>query len=342
MLFQDAITPENMFDYTYSKPLQPGFWEGKFPSVVISGKDYEFSQDEIDSEVTMARFHPFNAETDIDQRIGMKVSKATLGYLKRKRTIEEEAMLLLAESNKDESIRRAIQLSYNDSDAMIRSILTRVEQMRAEVVTTGKLVINENGYSDEYNFNIPDENKKTFDWTSPDADIIGDIENLCDLIENNGQDTRPSYMVVSTKTIRLLLNNEKIRQSIFGVNAGMPPNQVQLNDLMEKQGLPRLVKYNLTAKFADADNIGYVKKRLMPENEVLFIPEGPLGNTVWGTTPEEVNAFVSGQQLTKRNNIVLQITGKHDTESMEVKASARAFVTLSVPKRIGIGTISGL
>lgn len=338
--FNDAITPSNMFDYSYSKPRDPGFWEGKFPSVTVAGNKYDFLQDEIETDVTMARFHPFNSPTDLDQRRGSKVSTATLGYLKRERALEEEAMLLLAQPGNDAAINQAIRMAYNDADAMIRSIEARVEQLRAEVVTTGKLVIDENGYKDEYDFHIPDENKKTFNWNAGGAKILDDIFNLCDEIENNGQDTRPAYMVCSTKTINLLLNDELIREAMFGVNSAILPNAATLNAQLQAWGLPQIVKYNNHAFFSNANNTGSEKKRLLPEDEVLFIPEGPLGNTVWGLTPEEANSFRTGEQLTKRNNIVLQVLGGHDPENMITKASARVFVTLAVPKRIAIGTIT--
>lgn len=338
--FSDAITPSNIFDYSYTQPRQPFFWEGKFPSVVVSGKTFDFLQDEIESEVTMARFHAFNAETDLDWRIGAKVSQATLGYLKRERIIEEEAMLLLAQPGNDTALRQAITRAYNDGDAMIRAIESRVEQLRAEVATTGKLVIDENGYKDAYDFNIPEENRIELKWGADSgAKIIDDIGMICDQLENNGQDTRPAYMICSTKTINRLLCDEFIREAMFGVNSAILPNATTLNSQFVSWGLPRIVRYNNHALFANKENTANEKRRLMPEDEVLFIPEGPLGNTVWGLTPEEANAFRTGQTLTKRNNIVLQVLGHHDTEEMVVKASARVFVTLAVPKRIAIGTI---
>lgn len=343
MLFNEAVTPSNIFDYSYNIPRSPGFWEGKFPSVTVSGKYFDFKQDEVDSEVTMARFHPFNAETDQDWRDGVKVSKAELGYLKRERTLDEEALLLLAYPGNDAAVRQAIETAYRDGDAMIRSIESRVEQLRAQVATTGKIQINENGYTASYDFHIPAKQRYDLKWNDPSAKILDDIMNICDEIENNGQDTRPAYMVVSSKTINLLLNNERIREAMFGVNSAIRPNAATLNSQFASWGLPQLVKYNAHGRFPNSENSrnGSVnRKRLMDENKVIFIPDGPLGNTVWGTTPEEANAYRTGETLTKQNNIVLQVLGEHDPESMVTKASARVFVTLGVPKRMGIGTIT--
>lgn len=339
-IVEQVLDPELILQFPPEQIQQSFFWESRFPSRTIQGSKYEFELDQ-DTRVTMARFHALNSNTDLDQRTGRETAYGTLGYLKRERSLNEDDLLMLAAPVSDIAFRQARDNAYNDSWAMIQACRERVEAVRAEVVTTGKLVIDENGYKAEYDFGIPEENKnKELQWNDPKTDILQDVLEICDDVENNGQGIRPAYMIVANKTIQKLLANEKLRSAMFGVNSAIYPTQATLNAAFQSWGLPQIVRYNDTARFANANNTGFVEKRLMDEDQVIFIPEGPLGETIYGTTPEEVNARIGGDVLSRSNNIVLQIMAGHDYETQTIKASTRFFVALTRPKQIVLAKIT--
>ena len=332
-IVEQVLDPDLILKFPPEQVNQSFFWESKFPARTIQGSKYEFVMDQ-DTRVTMARYHALNSNTDLDSRVGTETMYGTLGYIKRERSLNEDDLLMLAAPITDIAFRQARDNAYNDSWAMIQACRERVEATRAEVVTTGKITIDENGYKAEYDFGIPEENKKDFKWNDPKTDILEDILDTCDQIENNGQGIRPAYMIVANKTIKMLLSNEKLRSAMFGVNSAIYPTQATLNSYFAQWGLPQLVRYNDTARFANANNTGYEEKRLMGEDQVIFIPEGPLGETIYGTTPEEVNARIGGDVLSRSNNIVLQRMASHDYETQTIKASTRFFVTLTRPKQM--------
>lgn len=339
-ILDQYLDPRLIFQYPPANVQMPSFpLASLFPDVVIEGDTYEFSQ-QLNPQVTVARFHALNSETDLDSREGTQTSFARLGYVKRERSLKEDDLLMLAHPVSDVAIRQAKDSAFNDAWAMINACRLRVEALRSEVLTTGKLVIDENNYKAEYDFGVPDENRKTFNWSDTKADIFKDLMEICDEIENNGQDIRPAYMFVSTKTVNRLLSDEKIRSAMFGVNAALIPNLNTLNATFNSWGLPTLVKYNQFMNFANANNTGYERKRLMDEDTIVLIPDGPIGNTVYGTCPEEVNARLSGVTLTKSDNVVLQIIPGHDYETQTIKASTRPFVSLNLPQQLVIGSIT--
>lgn len=340
-LLEKTLDPNSIFDYSVGLQQRKYFWESLFPVKEIEGSKYEFQQQD-DTIVTMARFHALNSETDLDSRIGQEVSYGTLGYVKRERVLDEDDLLTLAQPVTNTAYKNALLSAYDDGNAMITACKEKFEAVRAQVATTGKLVVeDENGFSCDYDFGVPDENRKTFNWAgNAKADILKDIMQVCDEIENNGQNTRPAYMVVSSKTIAMLLENEKLRSAMFGVNSAIMPTQATLNAQLQSWGLPQIVRYNEYGMFPTPDNSGAVKKRLMDEDAIIMLPQGPIGNLILGTTPEEVNKRLQGVEVTKRNGIVLQVIPGHDTESQVIKASARFFVSLSRPKQIVIGKIT--
>lgn len=338
-IVDEILNPSLILKYPPEKVDNSFFFESRFPSKTIEGSKYEFTQDN-QQRVTMARFHALNSNTDLDSREGIETSYGKLGYIKRERSLNEDDLLMLAAPISDIAFRQARDNAYNDAWAMVQSCRQRVEATRAEVITTGKLVIDENGFKAEYDFGVPEENRIDFKWDDGKADILQDIMETCDMIENNGQNIRPAYMLVSNKTINRFLANEKLRSAMFGVNAAIYPTQATLNSQLASWGLPRLVRYNATARYANEDNTGYVDKRLMDEDAIIMLPEGALGNTIYGTTPEEVNKRLQGVELARRDNTVLQIIPDHDYETQTIKASCRFFVTLNVPKQVVIGKIT--
>lgn len=342
-MLEDVLSPQSIFDYDVRVNQYTYDLEKYFPPKTIQGKTYEFTQNE-STQVMASRYTVHNAPTDLISRENYKVSRAGLAYTKIGISLDEDDMMALATPQSDIAYRQALTNIYDDSSRVISAIREKREIQRAQVLFTGKLKIEENGVIDEFDFGIPDSNRKDLKWLeNPTRDIYGDIMEIVDLLSNNGQNVPPAYILARPKVITDILMDEKIRAMMSTYNALAVPTRQNLNDWMRLHDLPIFVPYNRVATFPDETLSKGTQKALLDENTVVFIPEGALGETINGTTPEEAHATLrglpTGAQMSRQDDIVLQTFGKPDPENEMIKASARFFTTLKVPKQIVIGTL---
>ena len=152
-----------------------------------------------------------------------------------------------------------------------------------EILTTGTLTLSSNGQSYQYDYEVPASNKVTVakSWSDPDADIIGDINNYILMMKAKG--VKITRAICNTTVIRGMLKNTAMKNAIY-VFAGGTVNLTEEN-----------VKSYITAqtgiRFAVYDNVWVdeagTAHKYVPDGTVVLIPDGTLGNTYLGTTPEE-------------------------------------------------------
>lgn len=341
-ILEDVLNPNSIFDYDIETNPYTYDLEKFFTPVTIQGKTYEFTQDER-SQIMASRYTVHNAPTDLISRENYKTSFAKLPYTKIGMTLDEDDLMALATPQTDLAFNQAVTKMYDDSARILRAIREKREIQRAEVLFTGKIDINENNYIQSFDFGIPEENRKEFNWQS-DAKIYEDIYNVTSQLKNNGQNVAPSFMIARPKLIDKILMDEKIRAMLSTYNVLNVPTIQDLNNWLVRHNLPQFISYNRVAVFPDETMSHGESKALLDENKIVFIPNGSLGNFVNGTTPEEAHALVKGLpggvQMSRQDDIVLQTFGKADPEEEILKASARFFTTISVPKQIAIATVT--
>lgn len=335
-LAEIGLTPSSIFDYDvrvnqYTYPLEAYFRKKSVP-----GQWYDFTQNE-NTQVMMARYHPLNAPTDMISREKVAVSRAKLAYSKVEMGLDEDDLLNLAAPRTDAEEQYAQENIYDDTSSVITSIREKREAQRAEVLFTGKLNINENGYIYEFDFGIPEENRKTLKWLTGANDknfnIFNDISDIQDQLMNNGQNVPAAYILAPSKVINTCLLDPVIRSEMATLNPNFRITREDLNTWLSKHDLPIFVPYDRLMTFPDETLSIGTQKRLLDDNKIVFIPDGYVGDFVSGVTPEEINAD-STVSIARQDDIVLQTFKNHDPEGQFIKAAARFFTTLSVPKQI--------
>lgn len=71
---------------------------------------------------------------------------------------------------------------YSDVDNLVAGVKTRVECLRMEALSTGKLSINENGFKASIDYGIPSTHKADKTWGSGDPTILEDMDAFVDRI----------------------------------------------------------------------------------------------------------------------------------------------------------------
>ena len=102
---------------------------------------------------------------------------------------------------------------------MTDSVRVRVEAMRMELLSTGKIAINENKIKVTIDYKVPNRNKKAFTWQAPESDTpLDDLASLADAVENESG-SRPTRALTSRKVVKTICNCASVRKAIYGVNA---------------------------------------------------------------------------------------------------------------------------
>lgn len=247
-------------------------------------EDTRIRFDEIIQTNRVAQFRAWDATVPLSKR-DTKVSRETdLPPISFRADVgEQERMMIERLRQEGNAAAPQVNAIYNDIERGGRYIRNRLELARGQVLTTGKLTItNENNLFIEADFGVPSEHfvDSTTAWSDVEnATIIADITAAVDVyVDTNG--FAPIGMIVSRKTLNLMLRNAEIRslaQSLGGVPSLV--TRSTLDGVLSQFGLPPI----LTVYDTRVENLSGVSTRCMDEDKVVFVaPE--LGFTAFGIT----------------------------------------------------------
>lgn len=235
----------------------------------------------------------FDANAVIRPRIGVEKLSAEMPFFKESMLVNEEDRQELngvISTGNQALIDTVTNKIYNDEMTLLEAARARREQMRMMMLTTGAISISANGQDYDYDYGIPETHKATVTapWSDPTADIIGDIRSWQDTVEDD-TGVRPTRAVCSRKTWGYLMSNTDIRNGILGNNSAAPVSDTQVSDYLLSQLDLEVVVYSKRYK----DENGATHKYIADDIFTLF-PTGNLGNTWFGTTPEQSDLLNSG------------------------------------------------
>ena len=161
-----------------------------------------------------------------------------------------------------------------------------------QLLSTGTISLANNGQEYLYDYGLDTKQKVTAatKWDQTNADILGDIQAWQDDRENAGYG-RPTRAITSRKVMRNMQKNEAIKNALYVLGQGkvMITEDMVKNYIQEQTGVTIEV-YEKKYKGLD----GKIK-RFIPDDLFILIPEGELGETVFGTTPEEADLMASNK-----------------------------------------------
>jgi hypothetical protein len=178
---------------------------------------------------------------------------------------------------------------YDDAGKLVASAEVSAERMRMQLLSTGKISITDNRQLLDYDYNLNAAHKETLLSTAKWADAensnpVADIQRWQDVIETDTGE-RPVRAVCTRKTWNYLLNNKKIKldmNPIGGQNVILTDEMIKTY-LQSKLGITIAV---YTKKFIDETGAAQL---FFPDDYFTMLPTGNLGNTYYGTTPEEAD-----------------------------------------------------
>lgn len=228
-------------------------------------------------------------------RIGFEKLTAEMPFFKESTYIDEELrqeLNIVLETGNQAYIDSVMQRIFDDETRLLRGARASRERMRMQVLTTGAITMAANGQSFNYDYGVPSTHKgdaatKWSDHTNSDP-----IEDLRLAQEAVYDDTgvKPVRAMIDAASWRHMRNNAKIKKEIYVLTNGIGAlTDNRLSDYIADQldGLEIVVNKK---RYKDENE---ATQTFMPANTVVMFPDGDLGRTWFGTTPEESDLLAS-------------------------------------------------
>lgn len=338
----DAVNSKEIASYwqVRSQYEEPYFGESKFPSNKKLGLDLSWIKGANNKPVALQP-SAFDAKVIPLSREGFEKLTYEMPFFKNSYEVDEKTMqdLMMVEQSNNEYVKNMIlDRVFNDSSNLLRYARLAMEKMRMQILTTGAITISDNGVKLSYDYGVPTANKVTPDtkWdVSASADPIGDIEGWLDQIENN-TGVRPTEALLNSVTLGYLTKAKAIKDAIYVMANGTvtPTKQQVVRYLLDQTGVTFYV-YN-----KGYDNNGTFTK-FIADGTVVFMPEGALGNTWFGTTPEE-RGLMSGTSSNVQvvdTGVAITTSKESDPVKIQTKASMICLPSFELADQIIIASV---
>lgn len=233
-----------------------------------------------------------------------------------------------------------IEAIFDDFSIGVRDIRTAVEAKRGELLSTGKLVINENGLQETVDFGVPVNHFATAATPWSDVEDSTPIEDLLawkKIFVDDNEEATPGRIIVDDATIGYLMKNKEIRV-YAGLDAAGGPQLVRqdvLNSVLAGFGIPPLYAYDVKIE----------GQRVIPAGKAIFVPDEPsvLGNTYWGTTAtvlELMSANQTEMSYQDAPGIVAVVTKSGPPFKQSTLVDSVNLPILNQPKALFVGTVA--
>ncbi|WP_347036760.1 major capsid protein [Blautia obeum] len=335
----ESITEEERLNFSQSFDVKrPGVLDTIFPDTktqYLKAEYYRLMSGQRLPEVAFV--HALDTEAEIGTRPGFEKVLTEKLFIKRK-------------INQSERLRQAIENGVPDNEALknfvfddaanlFESVVARANVMKGQFLSTGAVTVKENHVDMGIDYGVPTTAKVTLtNWATPEADIMGDIQKMVTVAEDNGYVVNKA--LTSLKMINYMRNNTAMQTAVLGAaNKRLLTKQELANLLMQEYAIT-IDRCDEKFRFRKAD--GSLKTGRYFKEDVFTLYEadanGSFGTGLWGVTPEELE-YRQFIQEENRSFVTLSMWATQDPVAVWTKASGM-FVPVA-PKANGgivIGT----
>lgn len=283
----------------------PYLGEGLFPARKQAGLDLKWIKGSKGIPISLMP-SAFDAKSTFRDRIGVEKVETEMPFFREGFKIKERDRqdILRAQSANDPYVTAAIARVFDDAQNLIEGALVVGERERMQLLFAADghvgITIQANGVDYTYNYD-PDgawrgsnyfELQGDAKWTNTEkSDPFGDIQDAKDAISaKTGSDLRIAIM--NKATFKELRANKKIKDRYLtksGAAFGYLTDNEIIAILKDTNDLDGIVLYDKQYR-----NESKVAAKFVPDGYVALIPAGALGETCYGTTPEEADLMGKG------------------------------------------------
>ena len=343
----------SIFDYIVAQEIA-AYWETRqaeqgmppylgdvlFPSEQQLGLDLSYIKGSKGMPVEL-NLSAFDARAIKKNRIGFQEVKTRMPFFKNSMSIDEELrqkLLIAIQAGNRQYIDKILANIFQDTVTLIEDAAVTREKMRMQLISTGTIVMANNGQEYLYDYGLPQTHKVTpqTKWDNANADPIGDIIAWQDVIEAEGYG-RPTRAITSRKVLRNLMKNSSIKNAVYVFSQGQVAlNEAALRAYIADQTGVTIEVYEKKYKALDG-----TVTRFIPEDLFILIPDGDLGRTVFGTTPEEADLMNSDNAKVAivDTGVAVTTTDEVDPVSVTTKVSQICMPSFETADQIMIADV---
>lgn len=336
---EEVFNTKELINYYKERQLAPMLGESLFPETKIQDIEFDMILGRGGLPVS-ASVHALDTQTQIASREMIQKGAQALALIKRQIPIREKEIIKIQTPRTDAELNFTVSQLYKDSEKMVESVKVRVEAMRMELLSSGKIKIEENGVKVTLDYGLPSGNKKSFNWSNLEtAKPLDDIKSLVKAVKDQSG-SKSTRALTSSTVVDTICSCLSVRKSIFGVNCDMIVTLADLNNLLSRMDLPKFVTYDELYKIETAK--GFETKRYYPENTISIFSDNTLGETIYGLTAEEIELIGNGNmdEASMIGNIFTGTYSTVDPVAKFTKAAATALPSCPYADEIGIATIT--
>ena len=302
----------------------PYLGEGLFPAMQKAGLDLRWIKGSHGLPVSLMP-SAFDAQATFRDRPGLEITETEMPFFREGFKIKErdrQELLRISETT-DPYLKQAVASLYNDANELIEGAMVVAERERMQLLfpANGNMGITIKGNGVDYTYNYdPDGAWKASNyfglsgnalWTATQtADPFRDIRTAKKAV-NAKTGSTPVYAVMNTETFDLIGQIDAVKNrwlTVNGLTLGYLTDDQIIDILKNTVGITPVV-YDKQFK----DESGTAGK-FVPYGYVALIPEGALGQTVYGVTPEEADLY--GNDAAK-SKVSIVNTGVAITQTMD-------------------------
>lgn len=292
--------------------LIPYLGAGFFPPVKRAGLDLKWIKGYKGLPVSLSPA-VFNADPPIRERIGINVNKTNMPFFREAMIVDEEdeQEILRIKDSGDPYAEQVIRHIYSDAETLIAGADVAAERMRMQLLSpvggNMGIEIKANGVNYTYDYDSGGEWKKNHylkiagesdKWSASETcKPLDDIEEALERQTNNG--SSPKRMLLSAGTLKLMKKSSQIQKAVLAqsMTANVNMTSKRIISLINEEFDLDVIVYKKKYK-----NEAGIEKSFYPDGIFILLPEGNIGYTNYGTTPEERTlSSVDGADITLVN-----------------------------------------
>ena len=292
----------------------PYLGEGLFPTRKKMGLDLKWIRTSKGLPVSLSP-SAFDTVSTIRSREGFKMDETEMAYFKESMLVKERDRqdMMQVQDSSSPYAREILSHIFDDANTLIEGAKVVPERMRMSLLANAN-----NSYSTN-NFTDVGGAQATNYWTdTTNSDPMADIANAQDAVEAS-TGVRPTNMLISKATMNLLKQNSKIKSAILAQNVSA---NIFMTDARVKELFANELGINIIVYTKLYKNEAGQARKFYPDGMATLIPDGALGNTWFGVTPEEATLMEDANyDCTVIDGVAITVTNSVDPVQTKTIAS---------------------
>mgnify|MGYP003571256476 CR=1 FL=1 len=320
----ELVTSNNMVAYWLEKNLNTyTVGDQLFPYKKEIGCEIDWIKGANNQPVGL-RLSAYDSKAIRRDRQGIDKYKAEMPFFKESMVIDEklrQQLNTLMQTQNENIINQIVVNIFNDQIKLITAAYETIERMRMQMLTTGSIVMSSNGQSYEYDYGMPEGNKVTVEtaWSSASANIIKDINDIKKIARRAGY--KLTRAMCNSNLLESLTANTNISKRIYAMaNGDVYVTSEEVKRFIEKEA--NIVIYVNDDGYIDESTGNFVT--YFADDVFVLMPEGELGQTHIGVTPEEsdlMNGATKAEVALVNQGIAVTTFAIEDPVNVETKVT---------------------